>query len=175
MGRGRGRSSGSGSGSSSSFWHHLKLNRRTTKWNVFVKTMLLLSFTTRSTTEIVLESDVIRMIHSLYQDLEKYHGKMLVERVLGLLAAGTDGMNSDDILNLLSCDEELLKDVLVWHEPPKRRLPPLLLARLKHDLGPFLVERGAYGVSLLALYHRYYTCLIFVEMMNRKSCVCVKL
>jgi len=108
----------------------------------------------RNTADITLESDVIGMIHSLYQDLEKYHGKMLVERVLGLLAAGTDGMNSDDILNILSCDEELLKDVLVWHEPPKRRLPPLLLARLKHDLGPFLVERGAYGVSLLALYHR---------------------
>ena len=103
------------------------------------------------------------MINSLYQDLEKYHGQMLVERVLGLLAAGTDGMNSDDILNLLSCDEALLKDVLVWHEPPKRRLPPLLLARLKHDLGPFLVERGAYGVSLLALYHRYQTpsCYVF--------------
>lgn len=94
------------------------------------------------------------MIHSLYQDLEKYHGEKFVQRVLGLLAAGTDGMNSDDILNILSCDEELLQDVLVWHQPPKRRLPPLLLARLKHDLGPFLVERGACGVSLLALYHR---------------------
>ena len=94
------------------------------------------------------------MVHSLYQDLEKYHGEKFVERALGLLAAGTDGMNSDDILNILSCDEELLQDVLVWHQPPKRRLPPLLLARLKHDLGPFLVERGAYGVSLLALYHK---------------------
>ena len=100
------------------------------------------------------------MIYSLYEDLEKYHGKMLVSRVLGLLAAATDGMNSDDVLNILSCDEELLKDVLVWHEPPKRRLPPLLLARLKHDLGPFLVERGAFGVSLLALFHRY--CCVFV-------------
>ena len=81
---------------------------------------------------------------------------MLVSRVLSLLAAETNGMNSEDIINILSCDEELLKDVLVWHEPPKRRLPPLLLARLKHDLGPFLVERGAFGVSLLALFHRYF-------------------
>ena len=109
----------------------------------------------RDTADIVLEAEVIGMIYSLYEDLEKYHGKMLVSRVLGLLTAATDGMNSDDVLNILSCDEELLKDVLVWHEPPKRRLPPLLLARLKHDLGPFLVERGAFGVSLLALFHRY--------------------
>ena len=112
------------------------------------------SLMTSKTTDITLAPDVSGMIHSLYQDLEKYHGEKFVARVLGLLAAGTDGMNSDDILNLLSCDEELLQDVLVWHQPPKRRLPPLLLARLKHDLGPFLVERGAYGVSLLALYHR---------------------
>lgn len=108
----------------------------------------------RNLADITLESDVTGMIKSLYQDLEKYHGQMLVERVLGLLAAATDGMNSDDILNILSCDEELLQDVLVWHQPPKRRLPPLLLARLKHDLGPFLVERGAYGASLLAFFHR---------------------
>lgn len=112
------------------------------------------SLVIRKNADITLAPDVTGMIHSLYQDLEKYHGEMFVGRVLGLLAAGTDGMNSDDILNLLSCDEELLQDVLVWHQPPKRRLPPLLLARLKHDLGPFLVERGAYGVSLLALYHR---------------------
>lgn len=112
------------------------------------------SLMTRKTADITLAPDVSGMIHSLYQDFEKYHGEKLVGRVLGLLAAGTDGMNSDDILNLLSCDEDLLEDVLVWHQPPKRRLPPLLLARLKHDLGPYLVERGAYGVSLLALYHR---------------------
>ena len=113
-----------------------------------------ISLVTRETADISLAPDVSGMIHSLYQDLEKYHGEKFVESVLGLLAAGTDGMNTDDILNILSCDEELLQDVLVWHQPPKRRLPPLLLARLKHDLGPFLVERGAYGVSLLALYHR---------------------
>ena len=99
------------------------------------------------------------MIDCLYEDLEKYHGKMLVSRVLSLLAAGTNGMNSEDILNILSCDEELLKDVLVWHKPPKRRLPPILLARLKHDLGPFLVERRAFGVSLMALFHRYCSCV----------------
>ena len=115
---------------------------------------LRLRFASRNVADITLEPDVKGMIHSTYQDLEKYHGQMLLGRTLGLIAAGTDGMNSDDIINILSCDDELLKDVLVWHQPPKRRLPPLLLARLKYDLGPFLVERGAYGVSLLALYHR---------------------
>ena len=116
-------------------------------------------FLNRETTDIVLENDVVGMISSLYQDLENYHGEMLVKKALSLLAAGSehgkDGMNSDDILNILSCDDDLLTDVLVYHQPPKRRLPPLLLARLKQDLGPFLVERGAHGVSLLSLYHRY--------------------
>ena len=129
----------------------------------------------RKTTDISLEPDITGMIQSLYEDLEKYHGKMLVGRVLGLLAASTDGMNSDDMLNILSCDEELLHDVLVWHQPPKRRLPPLLVARLKHDLGPFLAERGAYGVSLLALYHRYlsfFSKSSIRPIMKRRFCMC---
>ncbi|XP_078378424.1 NACHT domain- and WD repeat-containing protein 1-like [Oculina patagonica] len=112
----------------------------------------------KETTDITLEPDVTGMIHTLYQGFEKYHGEMFVGRVVGLLATRPDGMNSDEILNILSCDEELLKDVLDrhGHDPPKRRLPALMLARLKYDLGPFLVERGAYGVSLLALYHRQF-------------------
>lgn len=94
------------------------------------------------------------MVNSLYDRLEKYHGKALVSQVLRLLAAVSKGVNKDDILNILSCNDELLDDVLVWHDPPKRRLPPLLLARLKYDLGEFLVERGANGVPVIALYHR---------------------
>ncbi|KXJ19576.1 NACHT domain- and WD repeat-containing protein 1 [Exaiptasia diaphana] len=110
----------------------------------------------RKESEITLQKDVPSMVNSLYDRLERYHGKILVSRVLGLLAAVSDGVNKDDILNILSCDDELLKDVLVWHDPPKKRLPPLLLARLRYDLGQFLVERGAHGVSLFALYHRQF-------------------
>ncbi|EDO44796.1 predicted protein, partial [Nematostella vectensis] len=108
----------------------------------------------KSMADIDLPPDVSGMINMLYEGLERYHGAALVARVLGLLAARPDGINRIDILHMLSCDDQLLADVLEWHQPPKRRLPPLLLARLQHDLGPFLVERGAFGVSLMALYHR---------------------
>ncbi|XP_048579889.1 NACHT domain- and WD repeat-containing protein 1 isoform X2 [Nematostella vectensis] len=110
----------------------------------------------KSMADIDLPPDVTGMINMLYEGLERYHGAALVARVLGLLAARPDGMNRFDILHMLSCDDQLLADVLEWHQPPKRRLPPLLLARLQHDLGPFLVERGAFGVSLMALYHRQF-------------------
>lgn len=75
-------------------------------------------------------------------------------RVLGFLVVGMDGMNLEDILNILSCDEEFLIDVLVWYELFKCCLLFLLLVCLKYDFGLFLVERGVYGVFLLVFYYR---------------------
>ncbi|XP_077983798.1 telomerase protein component 1-like isoform X2 [Glandiceps talaboti] len=103
-----------------------------------------------------LEADVSGMINAFYESLERYHGKLLVERVLRLVAASNEGVNPDELMDILSCDDTLLDDVLVWHKPPQRRLPPLLLARLRHDLGSFLVQRGSQGVILVSLYHRQF-------------------
>ncbi|XP_070550303.1 NACHT domain- and WD repeat-containing protein 1-like isoform X1 [Ptychodera flava] len=106
--------------------------------------------------ECKLEADIPGLINAFYESLEHYHGKLLVQRVLGLLAVSSEGINPDEFLDILSCDDELLDDVLEWHTPPQRRLPPLLLARLRHDLGNFLVQRGAQGVILVSLYHRQF-------------------
>ena len=53
--------------------------------------------------------------------------------------------------DLLSADDDVLTDVLVYHKPPARRLPPLILTRLLADVAEYVVE-GSGG--LLAWYHR---------------------
>ena len=45
----------------------------------------------------------------------------------------------------------MLTEVFVYHKPPARRLPPLLLTRLLADVAEYVVEGGG---GLLAWYHR---------------------
>ena len=45
----------------------------------------------------------------------------------------------------------MLADVFVYHKPPARRLPPLVLTRLLADVAEYVVEGGG---GLLAWYHR---------------------
>ena len=53
--------------------------------------------------------------------------------------------------DLLSADDDVLTDALVYHKPPARRLPPLILTRLLADVAEYVVEGGG---GLLAWYHR---------------------
>lgn len=46
----------------------------------------------------------------------------------------------------MSCDDDVLNDVYQFWKPPLRRLPPLLMARLRTDLQQYL------GIFLYSLY-----------------------
>jgi hypothetical protein len=89
------------------------------------------------------------------------HGKTLVSRSLGYLVAAKNGLSEDEMLDVLSRDEEVFQDFLdhARHELPtqeegKRRLPVVIWSRLYFDLEPYLTERTADGASLMTFYHR---------------------
>lgn len=44
------------------------------------------------------------------------------------------GLTETELEDILACDDDVLNDVYVYWTPPIRRLPPLLLVRLRHDL-----------------------------------------
>jgi len=48
------------------------------------------------------------------------------------------GLSDSELEDILSCDDEVLNDVYVYWTPPMRRLPPLLLVRLKTDLQQYV-------------------------------------
>lgn len=57
----------------------------------------------------------------------------------------------------MSLDDEVIGEVYRWAPPPcpsPLRLPPLLWARLRCDLGAHLEDRWAEGVASLAFTHR---------------------
>ncbi len=83
--------------------------------------------------------DVAGQIDSLLERLAKRHGRALVSRCLGYLAAARQGLAEDELFELLSRDA--LVTSATW--------PPLCA-----DLWPYLVERAADGVTLLAFAQR---------------------
>ena len=108
-----------------------------------------------------LPSTVEGLIQRLYTRLEAEHGAPLVRLVLGLLAVRRGGLSADALLDAISASDDVLgrrgakETVFQYGEPPMRRCPPLVFARLRASLGGFVVERATSGrATVLAYYHR---------------------
>lgn len=105
-----------------------------------------------------LSTTVPGIIRDLFERLsdDANHGAMMVSRSLAYLAAGKSGLSEDELLDVLTADDEAYGDfeVRARHAPPERRLPVVVWSRLFFDLEPYLTERAADGASLLAFYHR---------------------
>ena len=88
--------------------------------------------------------------------LEVNHGPLLVARGLGYLAAARYGLTEDEMLDVLSADEDVWQDFerRAHHTPPERRLPVIVWSRFFLDLGPYLTERSAPGGTVASFYHR---------------------
>ncbi len=93
--------------------------------------------------------------------LEENHGKLLVERALGYLAAARRGLSETEVLEVLFADIEYKKQLdtaskdnnhTLPTEPP--RIPVTIWFRLRSDLAPYLTERAAPGGNVLTFYHR---------------------
>lgn len=115
--------------------------------------------------ETVLENTIRKSIDALFQRLEKSHGYLMMSRSMGYLTTARNGLSESELEDILSCDDDVLNDVYQFWKPPLRRLPPLLMARLRTDLQQYLVERGADNVTVTSWYHRQ-----FVEAAESRYC-----
>jgi len=68
----------------------------------------------------------------------------------------SQGLTTNELEDILSCDEDVLQDVFQYWTPPIRRLPPLLWVRIRADLASYLVDRGADGTQVTCWYHRQF-------------------
>ncbi|KAK7479964.1 hypothetical protein BaRGS_00028791, partial [Batillaria attramentaria] len=118
-----------------------------------------------SPSDTVLQATVRDSINVMFSELETMHGKTFVSRALGYLTVSRGGLTETELEDVLSCDDDVLNDVYTYWTPPVRRLPPLLLVRLKADLGQYLVDRGADGVRVFFWYHRQ-----FIEAAEQRYC-----
>lgn len=86
-------------------------------------------------------------------------------RALGYLTLCTSGVSEGELEDILSLDDVVLNDTYQFWTPPLRRLPPLLLARIRFALAEYLVERGSDSVRVLMWYHRQ-----FIEAAQDRYC-----
>ncbi|MBN2560005.1 MAG: DUF4062 domain-containing protein [Phycisphaerae bacterium] len=110
-----------------------------------------------------LGEDVSALLKQLFDrlGLPSNHGPLLVERVLGYLAASREGLAENEILEILFRDPECKESLLLvsqktQHEMPPnaKRIPIAIWSRLRFDLASYLTERAATGANVLTFYHR---------------------
>lgn len=129
---------------------------------LFLKLILDNALSWRSYTTVnasIFPNDVRGLIEKHFERLERIHGKVFTAAALGYLTCGRGGLSAVEIEDALSCDNEVLNDVYVYHDPPveqRIRIPTLMWLRLQDDLGQYLVERHAEGKDVLAWYHRQF-------------------
>lgn len=94
------------------------------------------------------------------------HGDVLVTRALGYLAAARYGLTEDELLDVLSRDEEVMADFRRRSpkSPESANLPVVVWSRLYYDMEPYLAERSGAGGTLMAFYHQQ------LEMVVRELC-----
>lgn len=109
--------------------------------------------------ELELAPTVKEAINKLFSNLETKFGITLVSHALGYITIGYSGLTEFEIEDVLSCDDEVLIEVYRYHDPPVPgivRIPPLLWARIRHDIREYLVEKLSQGKSTLYWYHRQF-------------------
>jgi len=77
--------------------------------------------------------------------VERNHGHIFVSHVLSYLTASKNGLSDVEMEDVLSLDDVVLNDVFQHWLPPIRRVPPLLLPRLRDELSSYIMQREANG------------------------------
>ncbi|XP_060582877.1 NACHT and WD repeat domain-containing protein 2-like [Ruditapes philippinarum] len=95
-------------------------------------------------------------INTLFSQLEKKHGNVLVTRALAYVTASMTGISETELEDLLSLDDDVLTNVFQIHVPPLRRIPPLLWVRIRHDISQYLVDKEVDEVRSFFWYHRQF-------------------
>lgn len=90
--------------------------------------------------------------------LAENHGPLIVRKVMSWLATEKTGLTQDEIMDLMSMDEDIFRQVKgdSFHNLPDnngRRIPPILFSRLLSDLQPFLRNISTKTGQMLALFH----------------------
>lgn len=110
------------------------------------------------TIEHSLSPDIDGIVNDYLTRLERdeRHGRVLVGRTLGAIAAARHGLTEDELHRLLSTDSVVMADFRRRSpaSPEVGQLPIIVWSRLYTDLEPYLTIRPADGVFVITFYHR---------------------
>ena len=85
--------------------------------------------------------DVDDCIRYLFHRLEVIHHKILFSRALCYMTACRSGISQNELEDVLSLDDDVLKSVFQHYIPPVRRVPGILWTRIRNDLDEYITEK----------------------------------
>ena len=109
--------------------------------------------------KMIVANSTTEALSHFYEYLEENYGRILVQRALGYITAGGNGLTEAELEDVLSLDDEVLNDVYQYWDPPVEgvvRIPVLLWKRIRHNIDDYLVQQHADGKTVLAWYHRQF-------------------
>lgn len=103
-----------------------------------------------------LSATIHESINDLFSRVETKHGKILVSRAFAYITASKEGLSEIELEDILSLDDAVLTEVFAYHTPPYRRIPSLLLVRIRHDIISYLSEKEVDETRVYFWYHRQF-------------------
>ena len=116
--------------------------------------------------------DVTDAVFNIFERLENVYGTFLIECISSYLALFSGGLSETELLDTLSCNDDVLKKVYENHNPSTPsaiRFPHLLWARIYSDLASYIDERQTDGKTTLCWYHSVFRQAVFKRYMNKDS------
>ncbi|CAF0992020.1 unnamed protein product [Adineta ricciae] len=98
--------------------------------------------------------DVDDCIRYLFQHLQVIHHPLLFSRALCYMTACRSGISQNELEDVLSLDDDVLKSVFQHYIPPVRRLPGILWTRIRNDLDEYITEKEVDDAPVIYWYHR---------------------
>ncbi|UJR16165.1 hypothetical protein I4U23_003075 [Adineta vaga] len=98
--------------------------------------------------------DVDDCIRYLFQRLQVIHHYVLFSRALCYMTAFRSGISQNELEDVLSLDDDVLKSVFQHYIPPVRRLPGILWTRIRNDLDEYITEKEVDDAPVIYWYHR---------------------
>ncbi|CAF1234877.1 unnamed protein product [Adineta steineri] len=90
----------------------------------------------------------------LFSRLKTIHNSLLVSRSLCYMTASRNGISQNELEDVLSLDDDVIKNVFQHYIPPVKRLPGLLWTRIRNDLDEYITEKEVDDLSVIYWYHR---------------------
>ncbi|XP_022094961.1 uncharacterized protein LOC110981600 isoform X2 [Acanthaster planci] len=95
-----------------------------------------------------------KFVNHILIHMESSFGEPLVRRTLGYITAAPSGLSWSELEDLLSLDDAVMNDVVAYHNPLLRRLPPALWCRLRAELEKYLLVERVDGCWTYRWQHR---------------------
>jgi hypothetical protein len=115
-----------------------------------------------TTTPNVLMPDIEGMLGDYFEDLQRNHGKLLMEKFCGYVLSGKyQGLTENELLDLFVFDKKYWNYLVAQCHPDHQeevkeigKLPVVVWSRLFLDMEPYLTEKDADGIPIISFYHR---------------------